>query len=69
MNLELQQLNQDLLRVLVKTLEARDPYTSGHSIRVAERARRIAATLGLRGRRVRLIETAALLHDIGKIDL
>jgi putative nucleotidyltransferase with HDIG domain len=68
-NLELQQLNQDLLRVLVKTLEARDPYTSGHSIRVAERARRIAVTLGLRGRRVRLIETAALLHDIGKIDL
>lgn len=68
-NLELQQLNQDLLRVLVKTLEARDPYTSGHSIRVAERSRRIAVNLRLRGRRVRLIETAALLHDIGKIDL
>lgn len=68
-NLELQQLNQDLLRVLVKTLEARDPYTSGHSIRVAERSRRIAFHLRLRGRRVRLIETAALLHDIGKIDL
>ncbi len=68
-NLELQQLNQDLLRVLVKTLEARDRYTSGHSIRVAERSRKIAQALGLRMRQVRLVETAALLHDIGKIDL
>lgn len=68
-NIELQRLNQDLLRVLIKTLEARDRYTSGHSVRVAERSRRIAVTLGLRSRHVRLIETAALLHDIGKIDL
>ncbi len=68
-NIELQQLNQDLLRVLIKTLEARDRYTSGHSVRVAERSRRIATKIGLRGRQLRLIETAALLHDIGKIDL
>lgn len=67
-NLELRQLNQDLLRVLVKALEARDPYTSGHSVRVAERSRAIAEELGLRRSRVRNIETAALLHDIGKID-
>lgn len=66
-NIELQQLNRDLLRALIKTLEAQDPYTSGHSIRVAERARAIASKLGLSGRRVRLIETGALLHDIGKI--
>lgn len=68
-NIELQQLNQDLLRVMIKTLEARDRYTSGHSVRVSERSRRIALQLGLRQRQVRLIETAALLHDIGKIDL
>lgn len=68
-NLELQELNQDLLRVLIKTLEARDKYTSGHSVRVSERSRRIALQLGLRPRQVRLIETGALLHDIGKIDL
>lgn len=66
-NIELQQLNRDLLRVLVKTLEAQDPYTSGHSIRVAERARAIASALGLSHRKIRLIETGALLHDIGKI--
>lgn len=68
-NIELKRLNQDLLRVLIKTLEARDKYTSGHSIRVSERSGRIARQMGLKMRQVRLIETAALLHDIGKIDL
>ena len=68
-NVELQQLNNDLLRVLVKTIEARDPYTSGHSLRVSERSRQIAEKLGLPRKLVRLIETGALLHDIGKIDM
>lgn len=65
--LQLQQLNYDLLRVLIRALEAQDPYTSGHSIRVAERARRIAKKLGLARQKIEVIETAALLHDIGKI--
>ena len=65
--LQLQQLNYDLLRVLIRALEAQDPYTSGHSIRVAERARRIAKELGLSRQKTEIIETAALLHDIGKI--
>ncbi len=68
-NIQLQQLNQDLLRVLIKTLEGRDQYTSGHSVRVSERARKIAEHMGIRGPHLRLIETGALLHDIGKIDL
>lgn len=68
-NIELQRLNQDLLKVLIKTLEARDKYTSGHSIRVSERSGRIARELSLKARDIRMIETAALLHDIGKIDL
>ena len=63
-NIQLQQLNQDLLRVLIKTLEARDKYTSGHSVRVSERSRRVAEQLGVRGRQLRNIETGALLHDI-----
>lgn len=68
-NIQLQELNQDLLRVLIKTLEARDRYTSGHSIRVAERTKKIAQAYNLRYRQIQLIENAALLHDIGKIDL
>lgn len=68
-NFELQRLNTDLLRLMVKTIEAQDPYTSGHSLRVSECARVICQELGLRGKQQRNIETAALLHDIGKIDV
>ncbi len=68
-NLQLKQLNRDLLRVLVKTIEARDLYTSGHSIRVAERTRRMAEYLKLGPKQVQMVETGALLHDIGKIDM
>jgi len=68
-NLELQQLNTDLLRLMVKTIEAQDPYTSGHSIRVSEAAKEIGRLMGVRRRQMRHIETAALLHDIGKIDV
>ena len=67
-NFELQQLNTDLLRLMVKTIEAQDPYTSGHSIRVSEAAKKIARALGVSPRSLKRIETAALLHDIGKID-
>lgn len=67
LNIELRNLNRDLLRVLVKTLEAQDPYTSGHSVRVSENARAIARELGLRRQHIHNIETAALLHDIGKV--
>jgi len=66
--LELRRLNKDLLTVLIKTLEAQDPYTSGHSVRVAERAKMIAQEMSLGLKEISHIETAALLHDIGKID-
>ena len=68
-NIELEQLNADLLRVLIKALEAQDPYTSGHSVRVAERSKLIADELGLPHKQIRNVEIAALLHDIGKIDI
>ena len=65
---QLQEANTNLLKALVKAIEVRDPYTSGHSQRVADLSRRIAEELRLPARQVSLIETAALLHDIGKID-
>jgi putative nucleotidyltransferase with HDIG domain len=65
---QLQQALNDLLKVLVKAIETRDPYTSGHSMRVSALAKRISAEMGLVGRKAEEIETAALLHDIGKID-
>lgn len=66
---QLQQANRDLLRALVKAIETRDPYTSGHSLRVSSLARAIAEDLGLPRKKVEQVETAALLHDIGKIDM
>ena len=68
-NYELQRLNTDLLKLMVKTIEAQDPYTSGHSLRVSESAKDLCLSLGLRGRAVENIYKAALLHDIGKIDV
>jgi putative nucleotidyltransferase with HDIG domain len=58
----------DLVRVLVKAIETRDPYTSGHSERVATMAKDIATEMRLPGSRIRMVERAALLHDLGKID-
>jgi putative nucleotidyltransferase with HDIG domain len=68
-NSRLQQANRDLLRVLIKAIETRDPYTSGHSLRVQALSSSVARALGITGRRLDWIETAALLHDIGKIDV
>ena len=66
--IQLKQANNDLLHVLVKAIETRDPYTSGHSLRVSTLAQMIAADWGLRPGAIENVKTAALLHDIGKID-
>lgn len=66
-NLQIEQVNRDLLELMVKAIEARDPYTSGHSLRVSRIAGILARDIGLPGKLVELIETAALLHDVGKI--
>lgn len=66
--IQLQNSSRDLLKVLIKTIETRDPYTSGHSLRVSRLARLIAEDLNLPSKQVEKVETAALLHDIGKID-
>jgi len=60
--------NREILEFTIRTIEAKDPYTSGHSVRVASLSRELAEALGLSAGRVDEIETAALLHDIGKID-
>ena len=66
-NWQLEQTNRELLELMVAAIEARDPYTSGHSRRVAEKARVIAGAIGLREKEIERIVAAALLHDVGKI--
>ncbi len=57
----------------IKTLatigETRDPYTSGHQKRVAELAKTMSLELGLDKNKVEAVHTAALIHDIGKINV
>jgi putative nucleotidyltransferase with HDIG domain len=65
---KLREANADLLTALVKAIEIRDPYTSGHSLRVSELAKRIAEELGLSRVAIDRIANAALVHDIGKIE-
>ncbi|HET7583718.1 MAG TPA: HD-GYP domain-containing protein [Gemmatimonadaceae bacterium] len=66
-NVQLDRVNHELLQLMVKAIEARDPYTSGHSRRVAQYSEVIARAVGLSARHVKRIATAALLHDVGKI--
>lgn len=66
-NAQLQRTNRELLDLMVAAIEARDPYTSGHSRRVAANTRVIAEMLGLARKEIERIYVAALLHDVGKI--
>lgn len=68
-NLRLQAANRDLLQALVKAIDTRDPYTSGHSMRVSWLATEIARQAGVSGKELTDVRRAALLHDIGKIEL
>ncbi|WP_010680969.1 bifunctional diguanylate cyclase/phosphohydrolase [Acetivibrio cellulolyticus] len=57
------------LRALLGTVSAKDRYTLGHSERVMDYGVMIAKAMGLGGERIRLIKIAALLHDIGKVEI
>jgi hypothetical protein len=59
--------NRELLELTVTTLEARDPYTSGHSRRVAQYSRMVGQALNLPQKQMERLSVAALLHDVGKI--
>ncbi|TMQ71569.1 MAG: HD-GYP domain-containing protein [Candidatus Eisenbacteria bacterium] len=58
---------KDFVRALSEVLDEVDPYTRQHSVRVATYAVRIARGMGASEREVEDIETAALVHDLGKI--
>jgi putative nucleotidyltransferase with HDIG domain len=58
-----------VLEILTKYLESADKYTQGHSIRVSHLATEIAIAMELPRSEIENIKAAALLHDIGKIDI
>jgi hypothetical protein len=55
------------VRVLVRSIEAKDEYTRGHSERVADYAVRFCSHLGLSDAQTERIQFAAMLHDLGKM--
>lgn len=59
----------EVLRALVNAIEAKDPYTAGHSQRTAEFAVAIGRELGLTADELHELEVGGLLHDIGKIGI
>jgi len=63
---QLEEKVREQLQMMVKAIEAHDPYTSGHSARVSTLSGAIAREYGLSEDEVHQIETAALLHDVGK---
>jgi HD-GYP domain-containing protein (c-di-GMP phosphodiesterase class II) len=70
-NFRLYQDLQDLLigslRALTSSIDAKDPYTRGHSERVSMISRRLAERMGLSAGQVNNIYLTGLLHDVGKI--
>ncbi len=60
-------VSRQLVRALIKTLEAKDAYTKGHSERVSAYCLRMAETLGLDAAQRHTLKWAALLHDLGKL--
>ena len=57
----------DIAEAFGQVVDAKSPYTSGHSTRVAAYTERIAAQLGLSAERTRWLRRGALLHDVGKL--
>ncbi len=61
--------SKQTIQALAHYLDERDPYTLGHSQRVARYAAGMAEAMGLPPQEVALIRRAGLIHDLGKIDV
>lgn len=57
----------EIVRVLIRVLEFKDPFTSGHSERVAQLSELIGREMGFVDRSLELLKNSALMHDIGKV--
>jgi len=66
---KLRKVLDDVINTLAAIVEVKDPYTSGHQKRVAMLAVNISKELGLDEKKIDAINIAALIHDIGKINL
>lgn len=65
--LQIEEINENIIKALVSTIDAKDHYTGGHSQRVAKYATDIARRMGKSEEELKIIWKAGILHDIGKI--
>jgi len=65
----LKKAHLDSVKVLAEAIDAKDPYTRGHSDRVTRMSLKIATHLDFSEARLETLEYGALLHDIGKIGI
>ena len=65
--LQLEESYVSMVRVLAASLDARDPYTMGHSTRVARMSCLLGRRLGMGEEELADLERAAIFHDLGKI--
>ena len=59
----------DTIKAMSMIVETRDPYTAGHQVKVARLAAAIAKKMSLLEERIRGIQMAGVIHDIGKIQI
>ena len=64
---EVKELSVEVMEALAHTIDAKDEYTKGHSVRVAKYSRMLAEKLGLSAEECESVYYMGLLHDIGKI--
>ncbi len=69
LNYDAQKTYLETITALALAVEARDPYSRGHSDRVSKYAVKTALKLGLDEERIKRIKDAAMLHDVGKIGI
>ncbi len=65
--MKLEEVFLEAMKSLAQAIDARDPYTFGHSTRVSEVSAEIASRLGLSPEEAQRIKLAGVVHDIGKI--
>ncbi|HAD81350.1 TPA: phosphohydrolase, partial [Candidatus Edwardsbacteria bacterium] len=66
---DLERSYYDTLKAFVAAMDAKDPYTKGHSENVRHYALKIARHIGLSEDKLRLVDYSSLLHDIGKLGI
>ncbi len=66
---ELEESLESMVRSFVKAVEAKDPYTAGHSERVMQYSVWLGKAIGLGPYELRILELGTLVHDVGKIGI